>query len=94
MNRHKLIQRVLPELKKMADDDLKRVLKHQPDVGRTLTGDGATKGVPLINFLVHVPGKGVSLLGVTDCSAHMSEGGIKDSLYVCCFLFIIFDTKN
>ena len=40
------------------------------------------KKVPLINFLVHVPGKGVSLLDVVDCTAHMSEGGTKDALYV------------
>ena len=88
MNRHKLIDNVLPVLKQMADEEQNRILAHQPDAGRTLTGDGATKGVPLINFLVYVPGKGVSLLGVTDCTGHMSEGGTKDSLYV--FLYCIY----
>ena len=82
MSRHKLKSLLLPALKELAHNDRQRNLKHQPKAGRTLTGDGATKGVPLINFLVHIPGKGVSLLGVIDCTGHISEGGIKDALFV------------
>ena len=73
---------MLPQLKLMAVKERDVNLQHRPESDRTLTGDGATKKVPLINFLVHVPGKGVSLLDVVDCTAHMSEGGTKDALYV------------
>ena len=78
----KLFEDMLPALKKMAETELDSHLKSRPDVGRTLTGDGATKGVPLINFLVHVPGKGVKLLDIIDCTDHLSEGGVKDAAYV------------
>ena len=65
----------------MADDVLDRHLKHAPEAGRTVTGDGATKhGIPLLDFLVHVPGKGVGLLEVIDCTKHIGSGGIKDAL--------------
>ena len=80
MNPQKLNLRMLPTLKDLALVQQDLHLKHNPSVGRTLAGDGATKGVPLINFLIHVPGKGVTLLTVQDCSGHMSEGGTKDSL--------------
>ena len=73
---------MLPQLKAMAMKEVEEHLRHRPTVGRTLTGDGVTKGVPLINFLVHVPGKGVKLLAITDCTGHMSEGGTKNALYV------------
>ena len=82
MNPQKLNNTMLPILKTTAMDEQELHLRHQPDAGRTLTGDGATKSVPLINFLAHVPGKGVTLLSVTDCTSHMSEGGTKDALYV------------
>lgn len=81
MNPQKLHRNMLPVLKDMADDALKKHLKHAPEAGRTVTGDGATKhGTPLLNFLVHVPGKGVALLDVTDCTDHIGEGGIKDAM--------------
>ena len=80
MNPQKLQKKMLPLLKEMAEQEQKSHLAHQPEAGRTLTGDGATKQVPLINFLVHVPGKGVTLLDVKDCTGHMAEGGTKDAL--------------
>ena len=80
MNPQKLKRQMLPLLKQMAEDEQQSHLAHQPEAGRTVTGDGATKQVPLINFLVHVPDKGVTLLNVKDCSEHMAEGGTKDSL--------------
>ena len=83
MNHIKLKKDLLPVLRAMAKTEQQKHLSHRIEAGRTLTGDGATKSSsPLINFLVHVPGKGVTLLAVTDCSDHMSSGGIKDSLYV------------
>ena len=82
MNPQKMSKDLLPQLKEMADKEVATHLTHRPGIGRTLTGDGATKKVPLINFLVHVPGKGVKLLDITDCSEHMSEGGTKDAMYV------------
>ena len=78
----KLFDEMLPKLKKSVDTEIKEHLKFRQRVGRTLTGDGATKGVPLINFLVHVPGKGVKLLDIIDCTEHLSEGGFKDAAYV------------
>lgn len=80
MNPQKLKKDMVPLLKKMAEQEQRAHLSHQPDAGRTVTGDGATKQVPLINFLVHVPDKGVTLLDVKDCSQHMAEGVTKDSL--------------
>ena len=80
MNPQKLTKTMLPKLKTMAIKEQQDILKHDPRVGRTLTGDGATKQVPLINFLAHVPGKGVTLLSVEDCSGHMAEGGVKNAL--------------
>ena len=76
----KVFSEMLPKLKEMAKRKLQQHLAHRPSIGRTLTGDGATKQVSLINFLVYVPGKGVELVDVTDCSEHMSEGGTKDSM--------------
>ena len=76
----KVFSEMLPKLKEMVKRKLQQHLAHRPSIGRTLTGDGATKQVPLINFLVYVPGKGVELVDVTDCSEHMSEGGTKDSM--------------
>lgn len=78
----KLWKEMLPVLRKLADKEVERHLSHRTSVGRTLTGDGAKKGVPLIDFLVHVPGKGVKLIEITDCTGHLSEGGVKNSLYV------------
>lgn len=81
MNPQKLSKDMLPTLKSMAKDELSLHLKHAPNVGRTITGDGATKkGVPLLDFLVFVPGKGVALLEVNDCSEHIGEGGSKDAM--------------
>ena len=80
MYSQKLFNEMLPLMKEMADKEVDMHLSHQPTVGRTLTGDGATKGVPLINFLAHVPGKGIKLLSITDCTGHMAEGGIKDAM--------------
>ena len=80
MNPQKLQKTMLPLLKNLAEIEQKAHLAHAPESGRTLTGDGATKKVPLINFLVHVPGKGVTLLDVMDCTGHMGEGGTKDAL--------------
>ena len=76
----KIFETMLPKLKEQAEKELASHLLHRPTVGRTVTGDGATKGVPLINFLVHVPGKGVKLLFINDCTDHMSEGGTKDAM--------------
>ena len=78
----KLFDKMLPKLRKMAESEVDEHLKHRPHIGRTLTGDGATKQVPLINFLVHVPGQGVKLLSIVDCSGHLAEGGVKDAMYV------------
>ena len=91
LHRQKLKDIVLPVLKKLADKDRQYFLTHQPRAGRTLTGDGATKnkGIPLIDFLVYVSGRGVTLLGVEDCTGHISEGGIKDSLFVLLFYLLI-----
>ena len=81
MNPQKLNKDMLPTLKEMAEDEINKMLKHAPEAGRTITGDGATKqGVPLLDFLVHVPGKGIGLLEVIDCTDHIGEGGIKDAL--------------
>ena len=81
MHPKKLFNEMLPLLKKQAEDEINAHLRHRKDVGRTLTGDGATKQhTPLINFLVHVPGKGVDLVDIVDCTDHMSAGGVKDSL--------------
>ena len=83
MNPHKLKRVILPMLRQQAMTAQKKILKHQPEAGRTVTGDGATKDhIPLVNFLGHVPGKGVTLLSVIDCTNHMAEGGTKDNLYV------------
>ena len=81
MHPQKLHKDMLPVLKKMADEELDKHLKHAPLAGRTVTGDGATKqGIPLLDFLVYVPGKGVALLQVGDCTEHIGEGGIKDAM--------------
>ena len=83
MNPQKLNKDMLPTLKEMAEDEVNKMMKHAPEAGRTITGDGATKqGVPLLNFLVHVPGKGMGLLEVIDCTDHIGEGGVKDALCV------------
>jgi len=72
---------MLPILREQAEGDTNRHLRHRPDVGRTVTGDGATKQkVPLINFLVHVPTKGVKLLNIHDCTEHLRAGGVKDAM--------------
>ena len=76
----KIFNKMLPELKKMAQVEVAKHLKHRPSVGRTVTGDAATKKVPLLNFLAHVPGKGVKLVKIHDCSEHLEAGGTKDAL--------------
>ena len=76
----KMYETMLPQLQKMAKVEVTKHLKHRPTVGRTVTGDAATKKVPLLNFLVHVPGKGVKLLEIHDCSEHMEAGGTKDAM--------------
>lgn len=77
----KLWKEMLPILRAQAEEEIDQHLRHRPEVGRTLTGDGATKqGVPLINFLAHVPGKGVKLLHIHDCTEHLRAGGVKDAL--------------
>ena len=77
----KLLNDMLPVLKKMSDDAVEKHLAHAPNVGRTVTGDGATKNkVPLVNFLTFVPGKGPILMEVADCTDHIAEGGNKDGL--------------
>ena len=81
VNPQKLNKVLLPMLKEVAVARRQLNLSHAPTVGRTLTGDGATKRkVPLINFLVHIAGRGITLLDVTDCTDHMTAGGIKDAL--------------
>jgi len=81
VNPQKLNKTLLPMLKEAAVKQREAHLQHAPTVGRTLTGDGATKRkVPLINFLVNIPGKGIHLLDVTDYTGHMAAGGIKDAL--------------
>ena len=77
----KLWKQMLPLMRKEAETEIDHHLRHRPQVCRTVTGDGATKqGVPLINFLVHVPGKGVELLEIHDCTEHLRAGGVKDAL--------------
>ena len=74
---------MLSILRKESDDEIDMHLCHRPDVGRTVTGDGVTvtkQSVALINFLVHVPTKGVKLLAIHDCSSHLRAGGIKNAL--------------
>lgn len=83
----KIFEKMLPVVRKMADKELDEHLQYRPAVGRTLTGDGATKQVPLINFLVHVPGKGVKLLSIHDCSDHLAAGGTKDAMYILLFVY-------
>ena len=74
--RKKLIETILPALKGRAKAAKDGHLKKRLDSGRTLTSDGATKNkTPLIDFLVHVPGEGVQLLDVIDCSGHIETGG-------------------
>lgn len=81
VNPQKLNKVLLPMLKEVAVQQKHHHLSHTPTVGRTLTGDGATKNkTPLINFLIYIPGKGVVLLDVIDCTGHLSEGGIKNAL--------------
>ena len=80
MSHVKLKKTMLHQVKELAVQEANKILAHNPEAGRTITGDGATKGVPLINFLAHVPGKGVTLLSVVDCSEHMAEGGVKDAM--------------
>ena len=76
----KMYEKMLSALKKMAKVEVAKHLKHRPSVGRTVTGDAATKKVPLLNFLAHVPGKGVKLVQIHDCSEHMEAGGTKDAM--------------
>jgi len=80
MYAHKIWNKMLPELTQMAKSEVAAHLKHRPTVGRTVTGDAATKKVPLLNFLCHVPGKGVKLIAIHDCTAHMEAGGTKDAM--------------
>ena len=76
----KVYEKMLPQLKQMARREVATHLKHRPSVGRTVTGDAATKKVPLLNFLAHVPGKGVKLVQIHDCSEHLEAGGTKDAM--------------
>ena len=39
-------------------------------------------GHPLIQLLVQVPGKGVQLLDIINCTGHMAAGGTKGALYI------------
>ena len=70
----------MPKLEASVVMDQEKHLNHNPAVGRIIVGDGAHKGVPPIDFSVHVPGKGVNLLDMQDCTDHMAEGGTKDTL--------------
>ena len=66
-NRKKVVEKIVPRLHARAKASCDELLKKNKQVGRTLTGDGATKrGRPLIDFLVQVPGSGVALLDVID----------------------------
>ena len=80
MYSRKLYEKMLPQLKQMARREVATHLQHRPTVGRTVTGDAATKKVPLLNFLAHVPGKGVKLIQIHDCSEHMEAGGTKNAM--------------
>ena len=81
--RKKLTDKMLPAFKKRATKEMVAALKKNPKAGRTITGDGAKKAkTPLIDFLVFVPGAGVLLLDVIDCSLHLKQGGQKDGLYI------------
>ena len=77
----KMFNEMLPLLRERARTELKEHLSYRKDIGRTLTGDGATKqSTPLINFLCHVPGKGVQLVEITDCTEHLRTGQVKDAM--------------
>lgn len=81
MHPKKLVDVMLPLLRQEAEDQFKANMRHRKDVGRSLTGDGATKQhTPFINFLVNTPGKGTDLVDIVDCTEHMSAGGTKDAL--------------
>ena len=77
----KMFNKMLPLLRERAKTELNQHLRYRKDVGRTITGDGATKqSTPLINFLCHVPGKGVQLVEITDCTEHLRTGQVKDAM--------------
>ena len=77
----KMFKEMLPLLREQAEGELNAHLKHRKGVGRTLTGDGATKQrTPFINFLVNVPGKGTKLIDIIDCTDHLSTGQVKDAM--------------
>ena len=78
--------KLLDDLNDGAAEARAEAVKVDPDAqkgGRTVTGDAATLiGHPLIGLLVHVPGKGVQLLDIINCTGHMAAGGTKDALYI------------
>ena len=50
---------------------------------QTVLGDGATvKTSPLINVNAEGPKNPGCVLGIIDCTEHMSEGGVKDADYI------------
>ena len=50
MNPQKVMATMFPQLKDMADKEIQSHLHHRQDIGRTLTGDGATKKVCMHNI--------------------------------------------
>ena len=77
----KMFKEMLPLLREQAEGELNTHLKHRKDVGRTLTGDGATKQrTPFINFLANVPGKDTKLMDIIDCTEHLATDQVKDAM--------------
>jgi hypothetical protein len=64
-------------------EQMKTLLLEARVFGITVFGDGATiKTVPLVNVLASCVNNPCALLEITDCTAHLAEGGKKDEKYV------------
>jgi hypothetical protein len=61
---------------------MKTLLSEARVFGVTVFGDGATiKNVPLVNVLAACVNNPFALLEITDCTAHLAEGGKKDTMH-------------
>jgi hypothetical protein len=60
-----------------------KLLKEASVFGLSFLGDGTTiKRMPLMNVLAMSATVPPVTIAITDCSAHMEEGGKKDAVYV------------
>jgi hypothetical protein len=63
---------------------LQRLLTNANIFGLCVYGDGATIGkIPMMNILAASAGNPNCVIDIIDCSRHMSEGGKKDTYYIC-----------